>query len=179
MQTKQYRNRHFHLSLTTDSDYLFQAVDDILDFDAVEETNQSLLSISIEIREMLYTDNNDQEKYAYEHRLIDANRLSGWIGHPLCHIFTDPTHYAIRGKISPLFKSQEFSNERLLDIAFFQPMRYILSYHGYFFVHASVTHNSQNSILITGPQNAGKSTFAISLLQHGYHCVCACVSAAG
>ncbi|HNX81360.1 MAG TPA: hypothetical protein PKL77_04365 [Candidatus Omnitrophota bacterium] len=168
MHTKEYRNCHFHISLTTDSDFFFQAVDEILDFDHAEQPSTNPITIAIDIRESRFSGSHDQNKYLYDHRFEDNDVLGGWLGHPLGHIFSDPKQKTIRGFISSLFKPDEFSLERVLDIALFQPLRYILSFHGYFFLHGSVVYNANGGILFTGPQNCGKSTLAIALLAHAF-----------
>lgn len=172
MHTKQYTNQHFQLSLQTDSDYFFEAVDSLLDFGEPIFSNPEPLAVSIEIMGKKVPSPQDQANYTYNHRICDNNRLEGSVSHPLSEIITDPWAKTIQGTISPLFKPDSFSQERLLDIALFQPLRYILSHHGYFFLHCAAIYNNAGGVLIAGPQNSGKSTIAVALLKHGFNFYC-------
>lgn len=52
---------------------------------------------------------------------------------------------------------------------FMKPLQFILSYHGFFFIHSSVVSKGDNCVLITGRPNCGKSTISLVLSQYGFN----------
>lgn len=79
---------------------------------------------------------------------------------PSVRVIADPYLETVRAYIRH-FRTLK---ESLVEYAIFQPLRFILAKSKIFFIHASFVSGNEKNIILSGPQDCGKSTLAISLV---------------
>lgn len=140
-------------------------VDDFLDFEDSDLYNKDRLNITLYLNETDYKIPLEESHYVHDNWLGKRGVLHSSLGNSLARILADPKTGEIRGDI---YNYKESLKERILDLVFTQPLHYILRYRGFYFLHASAICKDHQIVLITGPQDCGKSTLAITLSQNGF-----------
>ena len=71
-----------------------------------------------------------------------------------------------------VYDYEEELKSNLLQFILFRPLKLILAHRKYFPLHTSMVTNGKERILILGPKNTGKSTFALFFLKQGFQLLC-------
>ncbi len=108
---------------------------------------------------------NDNSNFVYNSYFNGSKNLSFALGSSIARVTADSQKQTVKGTV---INYKERHKERLFDLIFFQPLRFILGRRGLFFLHASMVSMGRGRLLITGPQNCGKSTIALILAQGGF-----------
>jgi len=62
----------------------------------------------------------------------------------------------------------DVNKDLLFDLIFFQPLKFILKFHGLYLLHASCVSKDGKGVLFSGKSESGKSTLALSLVRDGF-----------
>ncbi len=145
----EFRNQQFSIKFNTNNKYLHTLIGNFLDFDNNSNTDsKSTIKIDFYLKVINKKNSNKNEKF------------------PITDIKVDYKKRTVRGSISTF---EEAHKEHILDSAFMQPMRFILAHHGLFFLHASCVNKGGDCIVISGKQNSGKTTLALTFMNNGFN----------
>ncbi len=157
-----FSNRYLHITILTNSRYIHDLTGNFLDLGG----RVSCRAPQIKIRFFL------EEFQANKARLVPRSlyrngTVSSWLydNKDITLTTTSLKKGTVRASI---FKGSGYPKEYILDSVLMQPLRFILAYHGFFFVHASMLSKNNNCILISGPKDSGKNTLALTLARHGF-----------
>lgn len=162
-----YSNHLLKIRIFTNSKPILRLVDNFLDFTGIN-LSKPKIKIDFYLDEVNSKNRNDGENFLYQDWPGKSNNLLSSLGKRIVTVVADPKRGQVKATI---LNYQESYKERLFDSIFTQPLHFILARYGLFFLHASVVSKGKDCILITGPQDSGKSTLALTLAQNGFKLV--------
>lgn len=160
------KNRYLCITVCTDSKRISKLVENVLDLDNSSYHSKPKIKIEFYLDEIKLKNPDKGENFLCQNWLDKDKNLLSSIGNRIATVTADHRKGIVKGAI---FNYQESSKERLLDLILMQPLRFILSGYGLFFLHTSVVCKGKDCIIINGPQNSGKSTLALTLAQNGFN----------
>lgn len=157
-------NPYCAIKVYTTSRRIYDLIRNQLDFNGARNIKPDI-EISFYIDEANDKNLSDDRDFIYRGYFNDDKNLSLALGFSIAQVTADFQKRTVKGTI---INYKECYKERIFDLIFFQPLRFILSRHGLFFLHASMVSKGPRSLLIAGPQNCGKSTVALIFAQNGF-----------
>ncbi len=159
-----WRSGIFELKIATNHQAILQVLGNFLDFpNKVKSAPLLTLSYDVQVK----------TKLAYNAAgvplaLVDAVK-GGAVFFPMANGKAFVAVHLKERRVQALVEGvKAIKVESLADFLFFQPLRRIALEQGYVALHASVVQRKNTVFLITGPQNAGKSSTAASLMRAGF-----------
>lgn len=160
---KNFKNKYFGIKLKSNNKRIIQAISRHLDFTSHYSGRPEVVSFSINIKVL------EVGKIPAGSSLIYKNKFAGEL---------------LFSKISPLvervidWRKQEVKvtvhtfdddyKEHIVDFTVMRPLHFILAKKGLFFIHSSIVSKGLDCVLVSGPQNSGKTTLALALLGQGF-----------
>lgn len=158
-----YINHFVNIKVSTNSKAILRLLDNFLDFDDACRSRPGI-KIRFYLDEVKVKKPQGPGAFFY-HSFYEDNNLLSSFGQKLLTVTANPKTGVVRGDI---LDYKESSKERILDSIFSQPLHFILACRGLFFLHASSVCKDKDCILISGPQDSGKSTLALTFAQNGF-----------
>ncbi|MFA5146261.1 MAG: hypothetical protein WC515_02625 [Candidatus Omnitrophota bacterium] len=161
---RKYTNKYLSISVDTNSSRVYKLVDNFLDF---KKSRDSGPRIKMDFRVDEISDKRPDVNDGPIHRSRigrDGALLSSG-DNRIATVVIDPGRGMVRGTV---LNFQEPYKEYILDFLLMQPLRRILARHRLFFLHVSAVCKDGDCILISGPQNSGKSTLALTLARNRF-----------
>lgn len=158
-------NQYLRLEVYTNSKRIYKLINNFLDFGSPSCANPKI-RIKFYLNEAnLKTPDNDINLF-YQSWFDENKNLSLSIGDRTVNVTANPETGIVKGTI---LNYRESYKECLLDLILTQPLRFILTHYGLFFLHASVVCKNKDCILISGSKDSGKSTLALILARDGFN----------
>ncbi|MDD5584513.1 MAG: hypothetical protein PHV55_05630 [Candidatus Omnitrophica bacterium] len=164
MHRKTYINNYLKIKVFTNSKRIARLVDNFLDF-GNDTRRKPRIAIEFHLNEDSRKKPGYTKKIFYRHWFDENKNLTSFFGGAMATTTTNPRTGIVHATIVDY---QESFKEGTLDFIFTHPLRFILSHHGLFFVHAAVVCKGSDCVIISGPQNSGKSTVSLTLAQNGF-----------
>lgn len=157
-------NSYCAVKVYTTSRRIHDLIKKRLDFSGTRESKPDI-EISFYIDEANDKNLSDDRDFVYRSFFDYDKNLSLALGSCIARVTADSQKQTVKGTV---INYRERHKERLFDLIFFQPLCFILSHQGLFYLHASMVSMGRDRLLITGPQNCGKSIVSLILAQGGF-----------
>ncbi|MBI4335962.1 MAG: hypothetical protein HY589_04835 [Candidatus Omnitrophica bacterium] len=158
-------NDYLEITVHTSSRHIHDLIENFMDFGDGPNRRKPRIRMVFHLNELKFKDKSDDSKFIYKSRFPDHNLLSYTLEKILSSATIDFDSGTVKGLVCGY---EEPLKERVLDFLLMQPIRFFLARHGFFFLHASMVTRGNESILICGPKDSGKSTLAITLAENGF-----------
>ncbi len=101
----------------------------------------------------------------FHNRFTEKNRIHLDVGLRMIRTMIDLKKREVASFIAT---PADFENHLLFDLIFFQPLRYLFRFFGWFICHAACVYHDQKAVLILGPTGSGKTNLALSLCRGNF-----------
>lgn len=162
---KIYSDDNFKISVFTNSKVILGLIDNFLDFRGKNPSSPEI-KVSYYLEEISSDKKDKRTEVMYQDRLDSNDNLISTFWNKTTTITVDPRRAVVNAAI---FNYQDHFKENILDSILSWPLRFIMAYRGFFFLHASAIAKGKNCIIINGAQNNGKSIIALTLAQNGFN----------
>lgn len=162
---KTYKHHNICLKISTNSRRIARLIENVLDFNSSSKHVPPEITIRFYFNKLTTDNLHEKKRVLYWNKIRKNASLDIYIGKKETYCNVNPK---TRTVYVDIFNFKELSKERILDVILMQPIRYILAHNGLFFLHASTLRRGKDGILISGPQNCGKSSLAIFFGKNGF-----------
>jgi len=159
-------NHYLSLSFDTNSREIHRLIKNVLDFDDKPLRMNPRLKTYFILDDVGFENKPRQKEYMYSKKRPCDNTLLQSYGEEIIRTEADRKKCLVRGSI---FGYRAEIKEHIFYHIMMKPFQFLMSQHGYFFVHCSVVSKGKDCALITGSQNAGKSTLSVVLARKDFN----------
>lgn len=161
-----YQTQYIRIKVITNSRRIHELIENHLDFGNNANHIKPEIDLEFYLNDNFTKNTSETHKFVYNRLINENNVFSSSIGKKLVNVIADPNKRRVDGNA---VNCDALSQEQMLSFLFVAPLRFLLAQHGLFFIHASMVGRDNDCILISGNQNCGKSTLALTLAQNGFH----------
>ncbi|MDD5173632.1 MAG: hypothetical protein PHV48_02255 [Candidatus Omnitrophica bacterium] len=161
---KIYNDGNFKISVFSNSRVILKLIDNFFDFRRLHVLSPKI-KMSCYLEDVSGDKKNKRMDFIYRDVLDKDDNLISAFGSKTTAVMVDPRRAVVNATI---FDCRESIKENILDSIISRPLRFIMAYRGFFFLHASVVARGGDCIIINGAQNSGKSTIALTLAKSGF-----------
>lgn len=158
-----FSNRYIRIAVYSDSKRVSELVRNFFDFSKAPSQSIPEISVRVYLEDLGLSSGTDPSALKYQ-RLEEDRILLSTMDRRIVEVKTDLRNGTICSKI---FGYHESVKEQILDFAVMEPLRMIFASRGMFYIHGSMVARAGRSLIISGPQGAGKTTLALVLARNG------------
>lgn len=158
-------NQNLCIKVYTNSKRIYKLIENFLDFDNKHWSPKSKIKIDFSLNEVKRKESY-YRNFLYQNLFTENNNLLSFFNNKIAGVTIDPKRRVVKGII---LGYKDSLKEYILEVIFNQPLRFILAHYGLFFIHTSVVYKDRDCIFISGPQDSGKSTIALTLAKKGFN----------
>ena len=167
MQYKRiFKSHYLEIILHANSKRIGKLVEDCLDLGKNGNCSTSRVKLVFYLEEQLLEGKDFENSLIRMNRVEKNTRLISYCRNEILNVETNRKTGVVKATVSGY---RESVKEMILYYIFSEPLQFILAYHGFFFLHASMVAKNRSCILIAGPQDCGKSSIALILAKNGYN----------
>lgn len=160
-----YTTQYMHVKIDTNSHRIYKLIENFLDFDNSINHPRPKINVEFYLESIVAKNFLLNQNFTYHGWVNKKKILLASVGNESVSVTIDSKAAQVKGVV---VNYKALAKEPILDYVFIHPLRFILTHHGLFSIHASMVSKDSDCILISGNQNCGKSTLAFTLLQNGF-----------
>lgn len=160
-----YTTQYMRVKMNTNSHRIYKLIENFLDFNNNINHPRPKINVEFYLESIVTKNFSLNQNFTYHGWSSKKKILLASVGNESISVSIDPKAAQVKGLV---VNYNGLSKEPTLGYVFIHPLRFILTHHGLFSIHASMVSKGSDCIFISGNQNCGKSTLAFTLLQNGF-----------